>query len=74
MSHHLDKNIEPFNVTVTDIHHFATFKDALENLPIEEILPIENITVESGVDIYLKYVSLETQMKDGVVMLKVSNN
>jgi len=72
MSHHLDKNIKPFNVTVTDKYFFATFKDALENLPIEEILPIENITVESGVDIYLKYVSFETQINDGIVMLNVN--
>lgn len=73
ISHHVNKLIEPFNVIVNEIHHFATFEEALKGLPINEILPIENIDVEKGIEIYLKYVSLETQLKDGVVMLKISN-
>lgn len=73
ISHHVNKSIDPFNVVVDEIYHFPTFEEALNVLPIDKILPIENIDVAKGIEIYLKYVSLKTQLKDGVVMLKVSN-
>lgn len=69
--HHIDKKQAPYNVVVEDVIPFATFKHALEALPIEEVLPIENITVSEGVSIYHKYVSQATQEKDGVVMIKI---
>lgn len=72
----INKNIidyltEPYYVTVEDKLYFKTFEDALKILPIKEVLPIDDITVEKGVDIYKQYVSLETQFKDGIVMLKI---
>lgn len=73
ISHHVNKHIEPLYVVVTEIHNFASFEEALKTLPINEILPIENINIEKGIEIYLKYVSLETQLKDGVIMLKIFN-
>ncbi len=70
--HHIDSSIPIFNVIVEDILSFPTFRHALEILPIQYILPIPNITVDEGVNIYYKYVSQTTQEKDGVIMLKVS--
>lgn len=62
----------PFQVIVEDILEYKTFKDALETLPITEVLPLEGITVEMGIEIYKQYVSLPTQKQDGIVMLKLS--
>lgn len=70
--HHTDNTLTPFHIIVEDVLEFPTFKDALEALPLQEVLPIEDITVEKGVQIYYKYVSQVTQEKDGVVMIKVS--
>jgi hypothetical protein len=43
----------------------------LQCLNINEVLPVENITLEQGIDIYKQFVSLATQEKDGVCMLKI---
>lgn len=67
----IDYLTEPYDVIVEDKLYFNTFKDALNILPIKEVLPIDDINVENGVDIYKQYVSLETQLKDGIVMLKI---
>lgn len=40
-------------------------------LPLKQILPVADITVEKGIEIYKKLVSLPTQQKDGVVMIKL---
>ena len=61
-----------FQVTVSKILSFQTFRDALLVLPLEQVLP--NIeTIDIGVEIYYKYVSLHTQLKDGVKMFLVTN-
>lgn len=62
---------EPFIIVIEEKINFNTFEDALKCLPIEDILPIENINVSYGVEIYKKYVSLETQNKYGIVILKI---
>lgn len=71
VSHHTDVTREPYYARVDVVLEFPTFKDALDALPIHEVLPIENITVEQGVEIYHKYVSQATQEKDGIVMIKL---
>ena len=70
INHHTDILQEPYKVIIQDILSFPTFKDALTNLPIENILP--NIkTIDEGVEIYKKYVSLNTQIQDGIFMIKI---
>ena len=69
--HYNNHKIEPYNVVVEDIIKYQTFEDALYQLPIHDVLPIENITIEKGVEIYKKYVSIATQIRDGVVMIKI---
>ena len=71
IKHYIDRSISPYTVTISDFLYFKTFEEALINLPIDQVLPIENITIQNGVDIYKQFVSLDTQLKDGVVMIKV---
>lgn len=70
-SHYADPSKEQFKAKVTSIQIFPTFEIALSNLPINEVLPIEDITLEKGIDIYKKYVSINTQNKDGVCMIGI---
>jgi len=65
------ENSEGYYVEVLTLEHFNTFQEALNRLPIDQILPIPNITVEKGVEIYYQYVSLNTQLKDGIIMIKI---
>ena len=71
---HATSNVEkPYKVVVDDIIHFPTFKDALYVLPIEEVLPgVESI--DEGCYVYQNYVSIDTQKRDGVIMLALSRN
>ena len=70
-SHNLNaEDLPVIRVTVTDVLRFATFEEALDALPMREVL-MEGLTVHDGVEIYKKYVSLPTQLKDGVVMIKI---
>ena len=74
--HHVTNELLPvLRVHVVGILHFPTFRDALTVLGTEHVLPASNgqpYTVEQGVEIYKKYVSLETQEKDGVVMISLA--
>ena len=72
MQHYIDNTIEPFRVVVENVLFYPTFESALQDLPLYDVLPLDDITIEQGVEIYKKYVSLNTQTKDGVIMLKVS--
>ena len=69
--HYIDKSLPIIKTEVVDIIMFQTFEDAMIDLPLEQILPIKNITLDQGIDIYINYVSIETQMKDGVYMFKI---
>lgn len=73
--HHVDDTKQPYFVKVEDILYFPTFRDALSNLPIDHVLPNDrgtSYTIDEGDAIYQKYVSIPTQQKDGVVMLKIT--
>jgi len=49
-----------------------SFETALQIYPLEDILPgVEN--VEEGIKIYLKYVSKETQKRDGVCVIELED-
>lgn len=68
--HHTNTNMIPYYVRITECLKFSTFEDALNSLSLSSVLP--NITsVKDGIEIYKKYVSLETQKKDGIVMLRL---
>jgi ASC-1-like (ASCH) protein len=69
--HYINKNEKPYTICIDDIFFYDTFEDALFVLPIDKVLPLDDITIEKGVEIYKKYVSLETQQKDGVVILQI---
>jgi ASC-1-like (ASCH) protein len=52
------------------IHAYPSFEAALRELGLADVLPgVE--TLEAGIQIYQKYVSLATQQRDGVVMLEL---
>ncbi len=70
-SHHIHKTMPTFSVQVIDIHHFQTFEQALLDLGIDRVLPIPGLTLKEAVQIYRQFVSLETQIKSGVVMFNV---
>ena len=70
VAHHTDPTAESFSITVLEILHFPTFEAALKSLPVEQVL-VAGTTVAEGVEIYKRYVSLPTQERDGVVMLKI---
>lgn len=72
ISHHIDKNLETFTKTVEHVFVFKTFEEGLiyfnSTNQLKRVLP--NIeTVHEGVEIYKKYVSYPTQLKDGVVFI-----
>ena len=69
ISHHTDASIPNFEVVVTSLARYKTFEEALTHLPLDEVLPVPEMTVEEGVKIYQKYVSLATQKRDGVVLI-----
>ena len=69
--HFTDAAAAPFLARVAEVSHFGTFEDALVALGPADVLPIDGITVEAGVEIYRRYVSLGTQRRDGVVMWRL---
>jgi ASC-1-like (ASCH) protein len=60
-----------FSRKIIKIHRFHTFEDALKTLGISEILPGVD-TISEGIEIYLKYVSLETQIREGIILFEFS--
>jgi ASC-1-like (ASCH) protein len=71
IKHFTDATQEPYQVIIEDFNHYHTFEEALKELNINEILPLENITIDEGILIYQKYVSLKTQIEDGIIMIKI---
>ena len=75
-SHHIDKTRPTFNKCIVGIYRFETFEDALNCSQthgcLNEVLPGVN-TVHEGVEIYKRYVSLPTQYRDGVMLIKLAS-
>lgn len=61
---------DAYLIEIEDILLFATFRQALEALGLKETLP-GIATLEEGVQVYLQFYRLETQLAHGVCMLKV---
>lgn len=72
ISHHTEPLKQSFDVEIVDIIHYNTFETALINMGMDEILP--NVeTIEEGINIYLSYVKLSTQLANGIIMFKIKN-
>jgi ASC-1-like (ASCH) protein len=72
-SHHVRgdaSDAAPFSATVTGTRWFASFERALDALGVDAVLPSVP-TVAEGVDVYRRFVSDETQRRDGVCMLEL---
>lgn len=73
INHHTDPtNNNNFQVEITQFIHFKTFEDALNVLPLEQVLPSIN-SINDGIEVYKKYVSIPTQINDGITMIKIKN-
>jgi len=60
----------PFSKKVENVYIFKSFEEAMKTLPLDQILP--NVkTVEDGIEIYKKYVSIDTQNKFGVMLIQL---
>lgn len=70
IKHYVNRD-KTYFVKIIDKLYFQTFEEALNKLNINEILPIENIDINKGIEIYKQYVSIKTQETDGVCMLKI---
>ena len=66
-----DSKEPSYTAEITAIFRFQTFEQALVQLPLNEVLP--GITsIAEGIEVYKRYVSLPTQLKDGVCMIQLS--
>lgn len=74
---HVDDNRVPFIRYVVTVQRFATFLEALQHFNkhymLDSILPGIK-TPEEGAERYLKFVRQETQERDGVVVLGLSDS
>jgi len=59
-----------FKKKVKRVVVYDTFETALKITPLEDVLPGVK-SIKDGVQIYLKYVSLKTQLSDGVCMIEL---
>jgi ASC-1-like (ASCH) protein len=71
IKHYIYRDLESFHVEIIDKLYFQTFEEALTKLNINEVLPIKNIDINKGIEIYKQYVSIKTQELDGICMLKI---
>ena len=58
-----------FQRRVKKIHRFATFREALEQLSLSDVLPGVSDRV-AGEKIYEQFVSMDTQKRDGICMIE----
>jgi ASC-1-like (ASCH) protein len=70
ISHHTDKEKPSYNVKIINIHKFQNFAEALENTPIDKVLP-GIASIADGIEIYKKYYRLETQNDNGVCLIEL---
>lgn len=71
VQHHISHD-QSFLMQIESIHIYPTFEHALLSLPLGKILPVKEMTISKGIDIYKQFVSIATQERDGVVMLELS--
>lgn len=76
IKHHTDPLKPAIYRMIRDIHKYETFEQALTDFNnkgcLQQILP--NIeTIKEGCDIYKKYVSIETQLREGVCLIELKS-
>jgi ASC-1-like (ASCH) protein len=71
VKHHTDSSKQEYIVKIVNIYKFDTFKTALSELTLSEVLPGIQ-TIEEGVNIYLRYYKLTTQLENGILMLELN--
>lgn len=64
-----DAKVESVRKQIVGLLWFPNFETALIKLGLENVLPGVK-TIGEGVDTYLKFVSAETQKKEGVLMIQ----
>ena len=69
--HHVDRTLPGLRAVVEDVLFFDSFRDALAALPIANVLE-EGTGIDEGVEIYRRYVSEETQAREGVAMIRIA--
>lgn len=73
----LDGGESPFPVRIVSVRTYVSFEEALKDLwrggeaPLDEVLPGVS-SIAEGVGVYRRFVSLETQARDGVCMLELA--
>ena len=70
IKHHTDVLEQEYTVRIINILKFDTFESALYELGLPNVLPGIK-TIKDGIDVYLKYYKLETQIENGVLMIAV---
>ena len=73
IGHHTKKDLPHLRRTIGRIRPYGTYRLALGELPMEEVLPSAGVvrTIDEGCKIYEQYVSLTTQVSDGVFMIEL---
>lgn len=64
---------EEVEVEVINVPRFPTFKEAIQNVGLEKVLPTEtDKSIDDAVrDVYYKYFTKEMEARYGVVMLRI---
>lgn len=70
INHHTNPLEPGYTVKIINIHKFATFQTALSKLGLSKVLPGIQ-TIEEGIEIYLQYYKLTTQIENGILMIEV---
>ena len=70
-THTTDASLPSVSRIVVQVLPFDTFRDALDSLPLADVLPGVQST-DAGCAVYARFVSLPTQIRDGVCMLELN--
>lgn len=67
----LDNGEPPlFHVVIESLHHYASFRNAINHLGVEPVLP--GMTDDEAVKCYNDYIPESIQAIDGIVMIRIS--
>ena len=69
-THNLDTE-KTTKMVVTEKLLFATFEEAFMVVPVEMVLPLENMSDNKGIEIYEKIYPSDVQKRDGVCLLRM---
>lgn len=58
-------------VSIKKLLYYSTFRYALNDIGVESVFPINNLSLDDACKIYTKYISYSSQIRYGVVMIEV---